>query len=150
VVRTDTRTATRARAETLLRNSVWDLYVAIASEHGADDGFIHDHGDQLERILRRALDQGRLDGVAIVVVDDQDRVVDPWRIDVTDDGSQVRLREPDVRAVCRDISGYGTDGAAVLALPIVDGVDAWSLPETGTKIDTYGGAGLQAEVLHGR
>jgi hypothetical protein len=150
MVRTDTRTATRARAETLLRNSVWDLFVAIASEHGADDAFIHDHGDQLDRIFRQALDQGRLNGVAIVVVDERDRVVDPWRIDVTDDGSQVRLREPDIRAVCREIRGDGTNGAAVLALPIVDGVDVWSLPETGTKIDTYGGAGLEAEVLHGR
>lgn len=150
MVSTDTRTATRARAKTLLRNSVWDLYVAIASEYGADDDFIHDHGDQLERILRCALDQRRLDGVAIVVVDERDYVVDPWRIDVIDEGSQVRLSEPDLRAVCREIRHHGTDGTAVLAFPIVDGVDAWSLPATGTKIDTYGGAGLQAEVLHGR
>lgn len=150
MVRTGTSTATRTRAETLLRNSVWDLFVAIASEHGADDAFIHRHGDQLERILRRALDRRRLDGVAIAVVDERDRVVDPWRIDVTDDGSQVTLREPDLRAVCREIRRHGTEGAYVVVVPIVDGIDACSLPETGTKIDTYGGAGLDAEVLHGR
>jgi len=150
VVRTDTSTATRAQAETLVSNSVWDLFVAIASEHGAEDEFIHRHGDQLDRILRHALDQRCLDGVAIAVIDDRNRVVDPWRIDVTNDGSQVTLRKPDLRAVCRDIRRHSTEGSYVIALPIVDGVDAYSLPATGTKIDSYGGAQLEAEVFHVR
>jgi hypothetical protein len=147
---TRTRTVTRSQAETLVGNSVWDLAVAIADETGADDGFIHRHGGQLDRIVRRALDQRRLDGVALVVVDERDRVVDPWEIRVSDHGSQVTLREPDIGAVVTEIRRYGTRGAAVLVLPLVDGVDEFSLPDPGTKIDTYGGARLEAGLYHGR
>lgn len=150
MVGTRTKTVARSRAETLIGNSVWDLSIALANEYGADDDFIHDHGDQLDRIVREALDQRRLEGVALVVVDENDRVVDPWKIDVTDRRSQIALRKPDLHALGTEIQRHGTPGTAVLVLPLVEGVDEFSLPEPGTKIDGYGGARLEAGLYHGR
>lgn len=150
MVGTNTKTVSRSQAATLIQNSFWDLSIAMAIEYSADDSFIHDHGDQLDRIVSQALDDERLEGIALVVIDDDGKVVDPWEINVTYRGSQVQLREPDMDAVVSEMRRYGTEGSAVVVLPLVDGVDEFSLPDPGAKIDSYGGSRLEAGLYHGR
>lgn len=149
---TNTQQTTETQSKTLVQNQVSQLYYLLRSESGVEHDFLANHRNTIENILEMGLDQERLDEVWFVIVDQQNRIVDEWVLDISYNRGGYELTTPSRETVQQEASYYGTNnGYKAFILPVVDGENVFNTSDSdGFSLDSFGGPGVNVDISHHR
>ena len=147
---TNTQQTTEAHSKTLVQNQIAQLYSLIRLESGVKHDFLENNRDVLENIFEMGLDQERLDEVWIVIVDEKNRIVDEWVLDIAYNSGFYKLTSPSRETVQDEVGYYGTnDGYKAFILPVIDGQNVFNTPDSdGDGVDSFGGPGVNVDIRH--
>ena len=147
---TNTQQTTKAHSKTLVQNQIAQLYSLIRLESGVKHDFLENNRDVLENIFEMGLNQERLDEVWFVIVDQQNRIVDEWVLDISYTSGFYELTSPSRETVQEEVAYYGTnDGYKAFILPVIDGQNVFNTPDSdGFGVDSFGGPGVNVDIGH--